>query len=123
MGNLKQTKLQRLKTEERKAEDKMRKYEPQQARTQDFEKGGSEYRVVAIRPRRGGGCSLASHTLLAKGCGFARSFYTMDDLECQIFIQIYREKITETTDLSSPSFLDASVKTFYKHYLLSISVS
>ena len=48
---------------------------------------------------------------------------TMDDLECQIFIQIYREKITETIDLSSPSFLDASVKTFYKHYLLSISVS
>ena len=47
----------------------------------------------------------------------ARSFYTMDDLECQIFIQIYREKITETIDLSSPSFLDASVKTFYKHYL------
>ena len=82
-----------------------------QARTQDFEKGGSEYRVVAVRPRRGG------------GCGFARSFYTMDDLECQIFIPIYREKITETTDLSSPSFLDASVKTFYKHYLLSISVS
>ena len=37
----------------------------------------------------------------------------MDDLECQIFIQIYREKITETIDLSSPSFLDASVKTFY----------
>ena len=34
----------------------------------------------------------------------------MDDLECQIFIQ---EKITETIDLSSPSFLDASVKTFY----------
>ena len=34
----------------------------------------------------------------------------MDDLECQIFIQIYREKITETIDLSSPSFLDASVK-------------
>ena len=28
------------------------------------------------------------------------SFYTMDDLECQIFIQIYREKITETIDLS-----------------------
>ena len=26
-----------------------------QARTQDFEKGGSEYRV-AVRPRRGGGC-------------------------------------------------------------------
>ena len=43
----------------------------------------------------------------------AGSFYTMDDLECQIFIQIYREKITETIDLSSPSFLDASVKTFY----------
>ena len=82
-----------------------------QARTQDFEKGGSEYRVVAVRPQRGG------------GCGFVRSFYTMDDLECQIFIQIYREKITETTDLSSPSFLDASVKTCYKHYLLSISVS
>ena len=49
-----------------------------------------------------------------KGAG---SFYTMDDLECQNFIQIYREKITETIDLSSPSFLDASVKTFYKHYL------
>ena len=49
-----------------------------------------------------------------KGAG---SFYTMDDLECQKFIQIYREKITETIDLSSPSFLDASVKTFYKHYL------
>ena len=43
----------------------------------------------------------------------AGSFYTMDDLECQIFIQIYREKITETIDLSSPSFLDASVKKFY----------
>ena len=42
-----------------------------------------------------------------------RSFYTMDDLECQIFIQIYRQKITETLYLSSPSFLDASVKTFY----------
>ena len=69
-----------------------------QARTQDFEKGGSEYHVVAVRPRRGG------------GCGFARSFHTMDDLECQIFIQIYR---AETIDLSSPSFLDASVKTFY----------
>ena len=27
--------------------------------------------------------------------------------------KIYREKITETIDLSSPSFLDASVKTFY----------
>ena len=47
----------------------------------------------------------------------AQSFYTMDDLECQIFIQIYRQKITETIDLSSPSYLDASVKTFYKHYL------
>ena len=45
-----------------------------QARTQDFENGGSEYRV-AIRPRRGGGCGRGS-------------FYTMDDLECQIFIQI-----------------------------------
>ena len=33
----------------------------------------------------------------------AGSFYTMDDLECQIFIRIYREKITETIDLSSPS--------------------
>ena len=33
----------------------------------------------------------------------------MDDLECQIFI----EKITETIDLSSPSFLDTSVKTLY----------
>ena len=44
-----------------------------------------------------------------KGAG---SFYSMDDLECQNFIQIYREKITETIDLSSPSFLDASVKTF-----------
>ena len=43
----------------------------------------------------------------------AGSFYIMDDLECQIFIQIYREKITETIDLSSPSFLDASVKNFY----------
>ena len=40
----------------------------------------------------------------------ARNFYTMDDLECQILIQIYRAK---TIDLSSPSFLDASVKTFY----------
>ena len=49
-----------------------------------------------------------------KGAG---SFYTMADLECQIFIQIYGEKNTETIDLSSPSFLDASVKTFYKHYL------
>ena len=29
----------------------------------------------------------------------------------------YSNKITETIDLSSPSFLDASVKTFYKHYL------
>ena len=68
---------------------------------QDFEKGGSEYHA-AVRPRRGGGC----------GRGLpreARSFYTMDDLECQIFIQIYREKITETIDLSSPSFLYACV--------------
>ena len=48
-----------------------------------------------------------------EGAGFARRFYTMND----IFIQIYREQITETIDLSSPSFLDASVKT------LSISVS
>ena len=55
---------------------------------------------MAVRPRRGGGCGRGS-------------FYTMDDLECHIFIQIlYREKITETIDLSSPSFLDASVKTF-----------
>ena len=81
-----------------------------QARTQDFEKGGSEYRV-AIRPRRGrvweGMCPLTCEV---------RCFYTMD-LECQIFIQIYREKITETINLSSPFFLDASVKTFYKHYL------
>ena len=30
-----------------------------QARTQDFEKGGSEYRV-AVRPRRGGGCGRSS---------------------------------------------------------------
>ena len=30
MGNLKQTELQRLKTEERKAEDKMQKYEQQE---------------------------------------------------------------------------------------------
>ena len=29
----------------------------------------------------------------------------------------YSNKITETIDLSSPSFLDAFVKTFYKHYL------
>ena len=50
-----------------------------------------------------------------------RSFYTMDDLECQIFIQIYREKITETIDLSSPSFLDASVKTFYNYQFQSHS--
>ena len=46
-----------------------------------------------------------------------REAFTLDDLECQSFIQIYREKITETLDLSSPSFLDASVKPFYKHYL------
>ena len=52
--------------------------------------------------------------------GRVRVRATMDDLECQIFIQIYREKVTETIDLSSPSF---SVKTFYKHYLQSISVS
>ena len=52
-----------------------------------------------------------------KGAG---SFYTMDDLECQNFIRIYREKITETIDLSSPSFLDASVQTFYKHYLYQV---
>ena len=50
------------------------------------------------------------------------SFYTMDDLDCQNFIQIYREKITETIDLSSPSFLDASVKTFYKHINFSLIV-
>ena len=30
------------------------------ARTQDFEKGGSEYRV-AVRPRRGGGCGKLLH--------------------------------------------------------------
>ena len=59
-----------------------------QARTQDFEKGGSEYRV-AVRPRRGGGCGRGMCTLLRE----ARSFYTMDDLEWQIFIQIYREKL------------------------------
>ena len=83
-----------------------------QTRTRDFEKGGSEYRV-AVRPRRGGGCGRGVCSLPHE----AQSFYTMDDLECQIFIQIYREKITETIDLSSPSFLDASVKT------ISISVS
>ena len=83
-----------------------------QARTQDFEKGGSEY-CVAVRPRRGGGCGRGMCSLPRK----VQSFYTMDDLECQIFIQIYREIITETIGLSSPSFLDASVKTFYKHYL------
>ena len=55
-----------------------------QARTQDFEKGGSEYRV-AVRPRRGGGCWRGMCSLPRK----AQSFYTMDDLECQIFIQIY----------------------------------
>ena len=33
-----------------------------QARTQDFEKGGSGYRV-AIRPRRGGGCGHEAFTL------------------------------------------------------------
>ena len=49
-------------------------YRMNQARTQDFENGGSEYHV-AVRPRRGGGCGRGS-------------FYTMDDLECQIFIQI-----------------------------------
>ena len=31
---------------------------PCQARTQDFEKGGSGYHV-AVRPRRGGGCGRA----------------------------------------------------------------
>ena len=33
---------------------------PKQARTQDFEKGGSEYRA-AVRPRRGGGCGKLLH--------------------------------------------------------------
>ena len=60
---------------------------------QDFEKGGSGYRVVGHDEGEGAG---------------ARSFYTMDDLECQIF--------NRNNNLSSPSFLDASVKTFYKHY-------
>ena len=51
------------------------------------------------------------------------SFYTKDDLECQIFIQIYREKITETIDLSSPSFLDASVKNIiYINFSLIVDV-
>ena len=49
---------------------------------QDFEKGGSEYRV-AVRPRRGGGCGRGMCPLLRE----ARSFYTMDDLEWQICIQ------------------------------------
>ena len=35
----------------------------------------------------------------------------------------YSNKITETIDLSSPSFLDASVKPFYKHYLQYINFS
>ena len=39
----------------------------------------------------------------------AQSFYTMDDFRMSNF---YSNKITETIDLSSPSFLDASVKTF-----------
>ena len=34
----------------------------------------------------------------------------------------YSNKITETIDLSSPSFLDASVKTFYKHFSLIVDV-
>ena len=34
-----------------------------QARTQDFEKGGSEYHV-AVRPRRGGGCGRGMYPLL-----------------------------------------------------------
>ena len=33
-----------------------------QARTQDFEKGGSEY-CVAVRPRREGGCGREAFTL------------------------------------------------------------
>ena len=48
-----------------------------QARTQDFEKGGSGYRMVGHDEGEGAG---------------ARSFYTMDDLECQIFIQIKLQK-------------------------------
>ena len=59
-----------------------------QARTQDFEKGGSGYHDTTRGRVR-------------------ESFYTMDE----------DHKITETIDLSSPSFLDAFVKTFYKHYL------
>ena len=38
MGNLKQTELQRLKTEERKAEDKTRKKEPQETEPGHFKK-------------------------------------------------------------------------------------
>ena len=48
-----------------------------QARTQDFEKGGSEYRVVGHDEGEGAG---------------ARSFYSMDDLECQICIRIKLQK-------------------------------
>ena len=58
-----------------------------QARTQDFEKGDSGYRVV-VRPRRGGGCGRGMCSLWCE----AQSFYTMDDLECQIFIQIKLQK-------------------------------
>ena len=78
-----------------------------QARTQDFEKGGSEYHVAVRRPRRGGGCG---------------SFYTMDDLECQIFIQIYREKVTETIDLSSPSFLENILQTLSINFSLIVDM-
>ena len=52
--------------------------------------------------------------------GFARSFYTMND--DRMSIQIYREKITESIDLSSPSFFDASVKTFYINFSLIVDV-
>ena len=48
-----------------------------QARTQDFEKEGSGYHVVGHDEGEGAG---------------VRSFYTMDDLECQIFIQIKLQK-------------------------------
>ena len=51
-----------------------------QARTQDFEKGGSEYRL-AVRLRRRG------------GCGIRAKLYTMNDLECQIFMSNFYSNI------------------------------
>ena len=63
---------------------------------------------MAVRTRRG------------EGCG---KLLPMDDLECQNFIQIYREKITETIDFFPVVLGKKIITNSYFHFFFNVYMS